>query len=105
MEEQKNNLNEVEEKEIDLRALFFQYLYCWPWFIASVIICCITAFVFLRYQTPVYNVSSSVLIKEDEVSLMKVLHAIEEHKKIADMSMDEISTESVIKKIYEGGIL
>lgn len=46
----------------------------------------------------------SVLIKEDEVSLMKVLHAIEEHKKIADMSMDEISTESVIKKIYEGGI-
>lgn len=46
----------------------------------------------------------SVLIKEDEVSLMKVLHAIEEHKNIADMSMDEISTESVIKKIYEGGI-
>ncbi len=46
----------------------------------------------------------SILIKEDEVSLMKILHAIEEHKKIADMSMDEISTESVIKKIYEGGI-
>lgn len=46
----------------------------------------------------------SILIKEDEVSLMKVVHAIEEHKKIADMSMDEISTESVIKKIYEGGI-
>lgn len=46
----------------------------------------------------------SVLIKEDEVSLMKVLHTIEEHKKIVDMSMDEISTESVIKKIYEGGI-
>lgn len=46
----------------------------------------------------------SILIKEDEVSLMKVLHTIEEHKKIVDMSMDEISTESVIKKIYEGGI-
>lgn len=46
----------------------------------------------------------SVLIKEDEVSLMKVQHTIEEHKKIVDMSMDEISTESVIKKIYEGGI-
>ena len=66
MEEQKNNLNELEEKEVDLRALFFQYLYCWPWFVASVIVCCITAFVFLRYQTPVYNVSSSVLIKEDD---------------------------------------
>ena len=46
----------------------------------------------------------SILIKEDEVSLMKILHAIEEHKKIAEMSRDEISTESVIKKIYEGGI-
>lgn len=46
----------------------------------------------------------SILLREDEVSLMKVLHTIEERKKIVDMSMEEISTESVIKKIYEGGI-
>ena len=38
----------------------------WPWFVASVLACCIGMYVFLRYQTPVYNVTSSVLIKEDE---------------------------------------
>lgn len=47
---------------------------------------------------------ASFLIKEDEISLMEVLHMIEEHERIADMSLEEISTESVIKKIYEGGI-
>lgn len=61
-----NNLNIEEEQEIDLHALFFKYMAYWPWFVASVLVCCIGMYVFLRYQTPVYNVTSSVLIKEDE---------------------------------------
>ena len=35
---------------------------------ASVIVCLILAFVYLRYQAPVYNVTSAVLIKEDDSS-------------------------------------
>lgn len=45
-----------------------------------------------------------VLLDEEEVSVMQVLNAVQEKKKIADMMLQEISTESVIKKIYEGGI-
>lgn len=33
---------------------------------ASILICCIATYLFLRYQTPVYNISSSVLIKEED---------------------------------------
>lgn len=44
-----------------------------------------------------------VLLNEDEISMMKVVHCIEEKHKIRDLSLQEISTESVIKKIYEGG--
>ena len=55
-----------EEQEIDILGLFFKYLFYWKWFVASVFICCAVAFVYLRYQTPVYQISSSVLIKEDE---------------------------------------
>ena len=57
---------EEEEQEINLYALFFKYMMYWPWFVASMLACCIGMYVFLRYQTPVYNITSSVLIKEDE---------------------------------------
>ena len=57
---------ENEEQEIDLVALLFKYLFYWRWFVASILICCIATYLFLRYQTPVYNISSSVLIKEEE---------------------------------------
>ena len=57
---------EEEEQEINLYALFFKYMVYWPWFVASMLACCLGMYVFLRYQTPVYNITSSVLIKEDE---------------------------------------
>lgn len=43
----------------------------------------------------------SILIDESEISLMKVLSFLQEHLKIYDVRLEEISTESVIKKIYE----
>ena len=65
-EERNTIIDSTEEKEIDFRSLFFQYLYYWPWFVVSVLFCCIVAYVYLRYQAPVYNVASAVLIKEDD---------------------------------------
>lgn len=65
MEEQ--NFNEQNSEEtINLYAIFFKYLAYWPWFVISVIGCMILAFLFLRYQQPVYNITAAVLIKEEE---------------------------------------
>ena len=47
----------------ELWSIFLQYKY---WFLASVIICVGAAFFYLRYATPVYSVSSKVLIKDKE---------------------------------------
>lgn len=46
----------------------------------------------------------NVLINEDEVPMMKVLNYIQEIWKIHNVKLEEISTESIIKKIYEGGV-
>lgn len=46
-----------------------------------------------------------ILINEDEVHMMDVVNCIQNKRKIADMNLQEISTESVIRKIYEGGIV
>ena len=36
--------------------------------------------------------------------MMEVLRSIQKEKNIRDIKLEEISTEEVIKKIYEGGI-
>ena len=43
----------------------------------------------------------SILIDESQVRLMKVLNHIQEKMKVYDVRLEEISTESVIRKIYE----
>lgn len=60
------NTEQQHEESINLYAIFFKYLAYWPWFVASVLACLIIAFLYLRYQAPVYNVTSAVLIKEDD---------------------------------------
>lgn len=55
-----------EGQEIDLIALVFKYFFYWRWFVASVLICCVMTYLFLRYQAPTYKITSSVLIKEED---------------------------------------
>ncbi len=58
---------------------------------------------------PEFQVSSddewiSVLVDEEKSKVMKVLNHLQESFNIRDMQLDEISTEDVIKKIYEEGM-
>lgn len=55
-----------DEKPIDYKAILFEYLMYWPWFVVCLILCLIGAWGYLRYQTPVYNVNATVLIKQDD---------------------------------------
>lgn len=60
------NLQEIDEERVDIRELFFKYLIHWPWFVASIIACLIGAWGYLYVTTPIYNISASVLIKDDK---------------------------------------
>ena len=69
MTEQKQNQfldMEAEESDFNLYAIIFKYLVYWPWFLVCVLVCVLGTFVYLRYQAPVYNVKSAVLIKEQD---------------------------------------
>ncbi len=46
----------------------------------------------------------SVLIDDDKTGVMKVLNTLQQSMKIRDMQIEEISTEDVIRKIYDGGV-
>ena len=59
-------LREADDKEIDIQELLFKYLIHWPWFVGAVIVCLISAYIYLYIATPVYNISATVLIKDDK---------------------------------------
>ena len=61
-----NEAQESKEENIDVKELLFKYLIHWPWFVGTVVACLIAAWVYLYISTPVYNISATVLIKDDK---------------------------------------
>lgn len=49
-----------------LRDILFSYLIYWKWFLLSIVLCLGGAWIYLRYATPTYSVSATVMIKDDK---------------------------------------
>lgn len=54
-----------EEEGFDFQLLLVKFLIHWPWFLASVLVCLMAAFVYIRYKTPIYRVDGAVLVTEE----------------------------------------
>lgn len=61
-----NNQTDIESKEqdININEILKPYFRRWPWFVLSVFLALTAAYLFLRYSTPVYNTTSTILIKD-----------------------------------------
>ena len=59
MKEENQNVKEREiaEDQIDFRALLFKYIIHWPWFVGAVLLCLVSAWFYLHWATPIYNIS------------------------------------------------
>src|SRR5690606_9989155 len=55
-----------QEEEINLREEFEKYIRYWPWFLISVLLCVLVAFLYLRYTTPVYQTTASIIVKDEK---------------------------------------
>lgn len=64
MMEQSNHVVEAEDSELHIREIIQPYLKCWYWFVASIIIALVCAYLYLRKQVAVFEVASTVLIKD-----------------------------------------
>ncbi len=72
MEENKNLVQEGASQEsskslFNFQAIFRTLILNWKWFILSLIICLGLAAIYLRYTTPLYQVSAKFLIKQDQM--------------------------------------
>ena len=66
IDERKEKLGEQSEQQVTIQELLFRYLIHWPWFVVSIIICIACAWGYLRLTTPIYNISATVLIKDEK---------------------------------------
>lgn len=66
VEERKERMGAQSEEQFNIQEILFRYLIHWPWFVASVIVCVALAWGYLRLTTPIYNVSATVLIKDEK---------------------------------------
>ena len=64
-EEIYDDLFEEKEEKTNWQAILFKYVIRWPWFIASVILCLVCAWFYLKTTTPVYNINASIIIKDE----------------------------------------
>lgn len=55
-----------QEDEIDLNKIYSRVVSKWHFFLISLIVALICAFIFTTYMIPIYNVSATILINEEK---------------------------------------
>lgn len=55
-----------EQSSINFQTIYTALILNWKWFLLSVIICVGIGFLYLRYATPVYDVTAKLLVKDDD---------------------------------------
>ena len=65
-ENQNGKERQMAEEQIDFRTLLFKYIIHWPWFVGTVLLCLVGAWFYLHWVTPIYNISATVLIKDEK---------------------------------------
>ena len=56
--------NQPQESEVSLVEILIRYLRYWKWIMLSVLAALVMAFIYLRYTVPMYEVTSSVMLKD-----------------------------------------
>lgn len=105
-EELYDDILEEKEEQADIKAILFKYIIRWPWFIASIIICIACAWIYLKKSTPIYNITASVIIKDEkkggtmgnEFSGLEDLGLLNPSKNI-DNEIEILQSKSLIKDV------
>lgn len=61
-----NDFIMLTEKKIDVMAILMKYIYHWKWFLLSIISFVLLAVVYIYFTLPQYEISSSILFKDDQ---------------------------------------
>ncbi|MCD0486911.1 polysaccharide biosynthesis tyrosine autokinase [Pedobacter sp. MC2016-14] len=60
------SLNFSKDQVLNIREIIGNYIFHWPVFVLAVVICLSVAYTYLRYTQPLYQISSTLLIKDQK---------------------------------------
>lgn len=100
-----NNLV-VGFKDFNIKELLLKYLKHWYWFVLCIIICTAFAYTKLRYSIPLYDVTSTIVISQEDnltnsgLSAFKELGIAETQDKIEN-EIQILKSKTLIKNVVE----
>lgn len=74
-------------KPVDFKKIIFEYLLHWRFITICLVIALVCSYFYLRYQTPVYRINSTVLIKQGEKSKTSPVAQMAMMQDLASFSM------------------
>ncbi len=95
------------EETINLKELLFQYLRHWPWFILALLLCGGGAWLYLQRATPMYQVTSLLLITDEKKGAGMAGNAVLSDldvfsgSKIVDNEIEVLKSRALIEKVVD----
>ena len=93
-----NQETQIQEEKVDLKGLFFRYYSHWYYFVISLFVFVLIALAYIRYTTPVYSVSSTILIRDDNNTQLGAENILEGMELFSGKT--NINNEIVVLKSY-----
>jgi len=102
-----NNIHhEIKEESIDVKRFFQLFISAWPWFLISIFLTVCISLLYLRYQTPLYNITARVLINDDKKGgglgqndVLGDLGGVLGGKNSVDNEVEILKTRDLLKKV------
>ncbi|MDP1817352.1 MAG: polysaccharide biosynthesis tyrosine autokinase [Leadbetterella sp.] len=96
-----------ESNPTNFREIIFRYIAIWPWFILTLGITLATAYTYLRFTTPVYEVKASLLIKDEKKGGQQQTSQILEelnlsgNNKLVENEIEILKSRTLTEKVIE----
>ncbi|MET3112935.1 tyrosine-protein kinase Etk/Wzc [Pedobacter sp. CG_S7] len=95
----------TEDENINIGEVLNKYLYHWPVFLVCIIITLSIAFVYLRYTRPVYQINTSLLIKDDKKSATSadILSQLDlfGSSKVVENEVEILKSKALMRKVVD----
>lgn len=96
-------------KPVDYKALFFEYFLHWPIILGCLVLALGGAYVYLRYQAPVYSISSTILIKQGDKTKASAFGQLASMQDLGTVSMannfdneiEILQSSSLVRKVVD----
>jgi tyrosine-protein kinase Etk/Wzc len=87
------------------KELLFKYLPYWPLFLILLLVCGLSAFLYLQYGTPIYETAATILVKDekkglDDSNLMEQLDLFGS-KKLVENEIEVIQSRTLMREVVK----